>query len=95
MLVLLANNFTNYTAVDYARKEERVIRPSRVRRPRSVGRFPAPESSCNVDDGRAADGEVSGFLNGQIWPRGTKRNKERLRIHQICTGNLITIESSV
>ena len=88
MLVLLANNFTNYTAVDYARKEERVIRPSRVRRPRSVGRFPAPESSCNVDDGR-------GFLNGQIWPRGTKRNKERLRIHQICTGNLITIESSV
>ena len=31
MLVLLANNFTNYTAVDYARKEERVIRPSVVR----------------------------------------------------------------
>ena len=72
MLVILANNFTNYTAVDYARKEARVIRPSRVRRPRSVGRFPAPESSCNVDDGRAVDGEVRRLFK---WQDLAKRNK--------------------
>ena len=65
VLLFQSGNFTNYTAVDYARKEERVT-PAR---PRSVGRFPGPESSCNVDDGGGGS-QARGQLNERLfkWP---------------------------
>ena len=40
-------------------------------RPRSVGRFPGPESSCNVDDGGGGGGaRARGQLNERLfkWP---------------------------